>query len=175
MFKATLMGRLLLFFSPLLVSAGATDSEQVLKLFSEAKTEASILQQDASDMNTFALSGVSWQSYAAQLAKVKTHVNKMAGLVEELNNLRIIGSPWQRIAIDRMNPLLKELATNTELTIVKLSDNPSRVHTPPYKEYVATHYELATDLASMIADFVEYGKTKAKFEALTRKLELPEP
>ena len=73
-----------------------------------------------------------------------------------------------------MNPLLKELADNTELTITKLNDNPNRIQMPSYKSYVAAYYDLAADLAGMIGDFVDYGKTKAKFEALTRKLELPE-
>jgi hypothetical protein len=86
-----------------------------------------------------------------------------------------VASPWQQIAIDRIHPLLQELASNTQSTIAKLNENPGRVHLPAYKEYVSAHYDLANDLASMIADFVEYGKTRAKFESLTRKLELPEP
>lgn len=132
------------------------------------------MQKDAAELNTFTQSGVSWQSYADQLGQIKTHVNNVASIVQELSDLRIIASPWQRIAIDRVNPLLKELASNTQSTITKLNNNPGRVHMAPYKEYVAAHYDLATEMASMIGDFVEYGKTKAKFEALTRKLELPE-
>jgi hypothetical protein len=160
--------------APLCLGAHANDSEQVLKVLSDAKAEAAALQQDAAELRAFTQSGISWQSYASNLVQIKTHVNKVSAIVEELNNLRIVAARWQQIAIDRVNPLLKELVANTELTITKLKDNPSRVHMPPYKEYVAAHYELATDLASMIGDFVEYGKTKAKFETLARKLELPE-
>lgn len=160
--------------APLCLSAGVTDSEQVLKILSQAKSEAAALQRDASELNTFAQSGISWQSYADKLAQIKTDVNKVTGIIQELNDLRIIASPWQQIAIDRVNPLLKELAANTQLTITKLNSNPDRIHMAPYKEYVAVHYDLATDLASMIADFVEYGKAKAKFEALARRLEMPE-
>lgn len=165
---------LFLSLTPLLLVARVTDSEQVLKLLSAAKAEALVLQKDAAELNTFAQSGVSWQGYSDQLAQIKTHVNNVASIVEELNDLRIVASPWQQVAIDRVNPLLKELARNTELTITKLNSHPSRVHMTPYKEYVAAHSDLATDLASMIGDFVEYGKTKAKFEALAQKLELPE-
>ena len=160
--------------TPLWLSARVTDSEQVLKLLSDAKVEAAVLQRDTSELNAFTHSGVSWQSYAGQLAQIKTHVNKVAAIIQELNDLRVIASPWQKIAIDRVNPLLKELAANTQLTIAKLSGNPNLVHMAPYNEYVAAHYDLAVDLASMIGDFVEYGKTRAKFEALTRRLEMPE-
>jgi hypothetical protein len=124
-----------------------TDSEQVLKLLSDAKAEAAVLQRDASELNTFAQSGASWQSYAGQLGQIKTHVNKVAAIVQELKDLRIIASPWQQIAIDRVNPLLKELVANTQLTITKLNENPARVHLAPYREYVAAHYDLAADLA----------------------------
>src|SRR5690242_7804063 len=160
--------------TPLCLNARTTDSEQVLTLLSDAKVEAAVLQRDASELKAFTHSAVSWKSYADQLAQIKTHVNKVAAIVEELKDLRIIASPWQKVAIDRVNPLLQELAANTELIITKLSVNPSRVHMAPYKEYVAAHYDLAVDLASMIGELVEYGKTKAKFEALTRKLEMPE-
>jgi hypothetical protein len=174
MLKGTVILPLFLSLIPLPVGASITDSEQVLKLFSDAKTEALVLQKDGAELNTFAQSGVSWQSYADQLAQIKTHVNNVINIVQELNDLRIVASPWQQIAIARVNPLLKELARNTELTITKLNSHPGRVHMTPYKEYVAAHFDLATDLASMVGDFVEYGKTKAKFEGLARKLELPE-
>ena len=116
-------------------------------------------------------SDVSWRSYADKLAQIKA---KVAAIAQELNDLRVIASPWQKIAIDQVKSLLQELAGNTQLAITKLNKNPDRIHMPPCNEYVAAHYNLATDLASMIGDFVEYGKSKAKLEALTWKLELPE-
>jgi len=174
MFKVVAAFPLVVWLAPLWAQGRVTDSEQILKLLSEAKSEAFILRQDAAELKSFTQSGASWQSHADQLSQIKTHVNKIGMIVQELNDLRIVASPWQRVAIDRVNPLLKELADNTELTITRLNDNPNRIQMPPCKGYVAAYYDLAADLAAMIGDFVDYGKTKAKFEALTRKLELPE-
>ena len=87
--------------APLCLSAPVTDSEQVLKLLSDAKAEAAVLQRDASELNTFVQSGTSWQSYAGQLGQIRTHVNKVATIIQELNDLQIIASPWQQIAIAR--------------------------------------------------------------------------
>jgi hypothetical protein len=174
MLKAIAISWVFLSLASLPVGARPTDSEQFLKLLTDAKTEASVLQQDAAGLNAFTHSDVSWQSYADKLTQIKTDVNKVAAIVQELNDLRIIASPWQQIAIDRVKSLLQELARNTQSTITTLNQNPNRVHMAPYTEYVAAHYNLATDLASMIGDFVEYGKSKAKLEALTWKLELPE-
>ena len=88
-----------------------TDSEQVLKLLSEAKAEALNLQQDAFELKSFTQSGASWQSHADQLSQIKTHVNKIGTIVQELNDLRMVASPWQKIAIDRVNPLLRNSQT----------------------------------------------------------------
>lgn len=159
--------------APLL--AQGTDSEFLTKVLSDVKTEAGTLQRDAAQLKAMTQSSVSWQSCADQLYHIKSDVNNVALLVQELNDFRIVAAPWQQIAIDRMNPLLRELAATTQTTINKLNENPTRVHMPAYRDYVSAHYELATDLASTISDFVDYGKTKAKFEALSRKLEMPEP
>jgi hypothetical protein len=152
-----------------------TDSEFLTKVLSDVKYEALMLQRDAAQLKAMTQSTSSWQSSANELEQIKTHVNNAALFVQELNDFRIVAAPWQQIAIDRINPLLQELASNTQSTIAKLNENPARVHLGPYKEYVSAHYDLATDLVSMISDFVEYAKTKAKFERLTRKLEMPEP
>ncbi|HTU45439.1 MAG TPA: hypothetical protein VMF91_10275 [Bryobacteraceae bacterium] len=173
--KLTVSLLLISVFACVPLGAQGTDSEFLTKVLSDVKSESLILQQDAAQLKALTQSTASWQSSANQLEQIKTHLNNVALLVQELNDFRVVAAPWQQIAIDRINPLLRELAGNTQLTIAKLNDNPGSVHLPPYKEYVSAHYELASDLASTISDFVEYARTKAKFEALTRKLELPEP
>ena len=109
MLKAIAISSVFLCLASLPVGARPTDSEQFLKLLSDAKTEASVLQQDAAGLNAFAHSDVSWRSYADKLVQIKTHVNKVAAIAQELNDLRIIASPWQKIAIDRVKSLLQEI------------------------------------------------------------------
>ena len=80
--------------------------------------------------------------------------------------------PWQQAAIKRIEPALKELAANTEATIKHLTENQGKVHFPAFKDYVKANYELATDMETMIRDFVSYGEAKEKFENLGEKLEI---
>src|SRR3954471_3465455 len=141
-----------------------TDSEQVSKLLTDAKSAALLLQRDAEQLSAFTQSSVSWQSYADQLSQIRSHVNNVGSILQQLNDLRVVSSQWQRIAIDRLTPLLNEVARNTQLTISKLNANPNAVHSTSYRKYVSAHQELATDLASMIGSFVDYGKAKEKFE-----------
>jgi len=174
LYAAFFVGALLTTTSALSADSRKTDSEQVSKLLSDAKSEALVLERDAEQLSAFTQSSVSWQSYSDQLNQIRTHVNKVGSIIQQLNDLRVISSQWQKIATDRLTPLLNEMASNTQLTITKLNANPNAVHSASYRKYVSAHQELANDLASMIGSFVDYGKTKEKFEALTRKLELPE-
>jgi hypothetical protein len=171
---AALSVGVLLTTAPLSADSRRTDSEQVSKLLSDAKSEALVLERDAEQLSAFTQSSVSWQSYADQLSQIRTHVNKVGSIIQQLDDLRVISSQWQKIAINRLTPLLNDLAENTQQTIARLNANPGAVHSVSYRKYVSTHQELASDLASMIGSFVDYGKTKEKFDALTRKLELPE-
>ena len=156
--------------SPVLWAARASnDSAEITALLADAKSEAGLLKQDTEDMESFTRSNSSWQSYAITINKVKQHVNELGDLSSKLNNARSGGSPWQQDAIDRINPLLKELATNVEATINQLNQHQSLVHSSHYKEYVQATHEQATNVASLISDYVEYGKSKDKMEALAKE------
>jgi hypothetical protein len=152
----------------------AQDSEQIAELFQQAKESSAQLTRDSEELVTFQKSRLSWESHAQQVDAIKEHVNNIGKLEEKLRNARESGSAWQQEAIDRVNPLLKEIADNLENTIEHLNNNRSALFAPPYPEYVQTNADLATELHSMIADFVDYGKSKQKFQELQQKLELAE-
>ncbi len=163
-----------LLISPAINAVGAStaDSAEVSQLLSEAKSHAVELNHDASEMESFTRSNLSWESHAGQIEKIKRHTNDLGQVVQKLNDARETASRWQQEAIDRVNPVLKELASNIESTIEHLRQNQSRLHTPVYKDYVRANYDLATEAAAIVGDFVEYGKTKAKFEKLGQSLEV---
>lgn len=173
---ALLLAILVISASQILMAADepAQDSEQVAELFQQAKQSSAQLATDSEELVTFQKSHVNWESHANQLNTIKEHVNKIGKLEQELRDARESGSPWQQEAIDRVNPLLQELASNLETTINHLNNNRSALFAPPYPDYVQTNSDLATELHSMISDFVDYGKTKQKFQELQQKLEVAE-
>ena len=88
--------------------------------------------------------------------------------VDQLDKARSMGSDWQQSAIDRIKPLLKELTA----TIIAVSDT---MLTHPfdkteYNEYLEANYDYATQLAALISDTVDYGKTKARMEKAAARL-----
>lgn len=158
----------------LLVAGPATgDSGEVTGLLSDVKTEATQLKYDTEDMRSFARSQLSWQSHASKLTQIKEHVNAAGQLLTKLHEAKASASPWQQQAIDRVTPLLQELAANTSTMIAHLNKNQNRIHTPPYTEYVAANAETANDLSDLISDYVEYGNVKNRTEELEQKLEVP--
>jgi hypothetical protein len=152
------------------------DSEQVSNLLSDVKTQAVKLSADASTMESYTRSGASWESHSAAVNQMKEHINEAGRQLTKLQEVRESASPWQKTAINRIYPLLKELADNTTNVIQYIKDNPKRLMSPGYKEYIEANADTSSRLASLIGDFQDYGNTKQRLEALASKLELePEP
>jgi len=154
-------------------AADNPDSEQVSTLLSEAKTMAFQLKEDAATMETFTRSKASWQSHAAAIAQIKEHFNALSAQVTKLKAAKATASPWQKTAIDRIDPFLNEMSGYTEAVIEQLNKHPERLNTPEYKDYLEANADYSGDMAAMIADFVDYGRTKDRLQQLTDKLEVP--
>lgn len=147
------------------------ESEQVSALFREAKREAVQLRDDAAEMKSF-VGTAHWRTHADKIAQIKEHVNAVGRLIADLKAKEDECEPSQKIAIERVTPLLRELADNVTGTINHLSQNQSRVGMPPFRDYVNANYELANDIAGLITDFVDYENHKQNAESLEQKLKL---
>ena len=42
-----------------------------------------------------------------------------------------------------------------------------------YKDYIKVNADLAAELAALVGNFVDYGKTRQQLDQLTNKLDLP--
>lgn len=157
------------------VRRSQADSKQVTDLLDQAKTQAAQLKSDAVDMQSFPQSNLSWETHADKIMAIKQDVNNVGQTMAKLNAAESEASSWQKTAIDRVNPLLKELADNTTAIIDHLNREHGRLlNTPEHKDLLNDNADLATDLSAMIADFVDYGRTRAKYFELRHKLELSE-
>src|ERR1700744_4678544 len=101
-------------------------SSAVSDLFSRAKAQAGQLKLDANDMETFIRTKVNWESHAGKITDIKDHVNKLGDTVDKLNQMRDAASASQKMAIDRINPLLQQLAGNATAMIDHLNNERGR-------------------------------------------------
>ncbi len=152
-------------------AADPADSEQVSKMLSEAKSMAYQLKEDASQMEGFTRMAVSWQSHAAAIAQIREHVNALGKQAQKLKDAKATASPWQKTAIDRMEPYLDELGGYVSAAIEHVNDKKHNLI--EYNDYLEANADYTSDLANMIANFVDYGRAKQRMERLSSKLEIP--
>jgi len=160
---------------PSALKAADDDSGTVFKLLSEARTQAFQLSTDAAEMESFTMyypQSLAPETHLAALGRIKEDVNVMGRQLTKLEQARATALPWQKVAIDRITPLLRELAGNTTAAIEHLNKNPKDVAADNYEDYLEANADSASYLSSLIADFVDYGKTKARLERLTNRLEV---
>jgi hypothetical protein len=154
-------------------AAPPEDNKEVSQLLEDIKGQAADLQRDSDELESFTRSDMSWQSHAEELDRIKERINAIGKTISKLQSLRSGASPWQREAIDRIMPVAKKLASNTTAAIEHLNKNPLRINEPQYQQYLKSNAEAASNLAALVKDFVEYGKTRTTLEAYERKLEVP--
>jgi hypothetical protein len=150
----------------------AGSSKEIHELLTQVKAEAKALEHDAELVAQWARSKqMSPQSHAVQLNEMKDHVNQAGKLLENMTKAREGASAWQQAAIDRIYPLLKELADNTEATINHFNDNKSQIQSSGYQDYTKASYDLAEELAALIGDYVDYGDHEAEYHRLQDKMQ----
>ena len=106
-----------------LLPAQNTENPEVAQLLLDCRDHAIQLSRDADELESLTRSNASWQSHAVKLEEMKDDVNAMGRLAPKLLESRDSASPWQQQAIDRMMPLLNELAANTNAAIQHLSQS----------------------------------------------------
>jgi len=161
----------LLSLAPTLASARVIrDSPEFSGYLAQAKAEAVQVQRAAEEMYTFKYSNVSWQTQAAKLQEIKTHLNKLGEFVVSMNNVEE-PSPWQQVAIDDITPMVQELTGNVTMAIYHLDASRQDYAFSSFPEYVEANAELATNTADMISDYVAYGEAKQKAKETSDELQ----
>ena len=144
-------------------NAAAADLTQ---LFQDARTQAAQLRRDAVQMESFTRSKLAWRSYADQVETIKAHVNKTGDIVSQIQAARGGAGKRQQEAIDRMVPLLQELASNTTAIIDHLNQTPKHLTDPTYQQYLSANAELATALSQEVSDAVASDNAERKIQKL---------
>jgi hypothetical protein len=158
--------------TPAVVRAQQDDGERVMKLLTDAKAEAVQLRNDSDELSAIARSSKAWQTYSEKIDMIKGHVNATGKLLTEMREAEAVADSWQKAAMGQIEPLLQELAGNTDRTIKYLNENQSRVHMPEMKDLTKANLILARDLEGLIRDYVDYGNAKQTYERMAGKLKV---
>lgn len=157
-----------------LKAADKSASAAVSKLLLEAKKQASVISADATLLRSYTKqSDLDWSTHGKQITRMKIHINAAAKTVTALDGMKSQAAPWQAVAIGRILPYMREMAEDTTNAIEYLNKNQSRLSGQEYKDYVEANSDMSRELATLIAQFVDYGQSKGNYEKLQQKLELP--
>jgi hypothetical protein len=154
-------------------AADVPDSGQVTRLLVETKAMAVQLSEDAAVMESFSRMNVSLETHAVAINQIREHVTALERQQAKLEEAKVGAAPWQAIAINRISPFLDELEGYTDAVIEHVNARPKVLTTAEYNDFLAANADYSSDLATMIGDFVRFGRTKERLERLTRKLEVP--
>jgi hypothetical protein len=147
------------------------ENQGVRDLLSLAAQQSASLDYDADQMQSLLHSDAAWQTHATLLESVKVHVNQLSLTVAKLQAERSEASTWQQKGIDRVVPLLRELAENTTAAINHINKNQGRPVSGYYSEYLDENAETAHDLNRIISATIEYGHLRNKLEKLEEQIQ----
>lgn len=154
--------------SPSLNAADGPDA--IMKLLGEAQAQSSQLSLDwKSDAKE---PGMNWASDAAGVKLMKDDVTTVIHTVGALNETRGHASPAQLAAMDRIVPVVQEIAENTTQAIGFLATNQTRLTNRQYKDYVEQSCDTSNRLAALVSQLVDYERHKASLDLAKRNLEL---
>ena len=148
-------------------NAAAADVDQLLR---QASAQAFQLRRDSATLESFTRSRVSWQSHAAQVNTIRTHVNQLGQTLSQLEAARDSAGKSQQTAIDRIRPVLEELASNTTAIIDHLNQNPRRLFEPAYRDFLRANDALAANLNQQTSDIVAFSQAERRFQEAQAKV-----
>ena len=122
--------------------AGQTiDSARISKLFDQARMHAAQVNDDADLLDSYARAGFSWQMHAKCLQDIKLHTTDLVKDFNQLKAIREKGTPRQREAIDRLEPLLQKMTIELMATTEQLNQHQVRVNMPSFRNRVHGDWE----------------------------------
>ena len=159
---------------PPVAPAQNADSKAINDLLKQVEAHAMLASDDSETLESYTRSHtMSSESHASRLRLIADHANNLIQDFDKLSAMRAEGSPWQQEAIDRVDPLLKEMADHLNTTIAHFKENKHRVNMPTFHDYVKANREYMGRTSELISSFVNYGETRAKANGLEAALDLP--
>lgn len=154
---------------------GAPDTPQVAQILSDADNQASMLKSDLGTIAFFGLSANGWQNHSPIVASYRGHIATLRTTAERLAAGRQAASPWQRISIDRIIPVIRDLTAAAEALFAAIDKNPNALSGSDYQQYVKLNGDLADEFSSLISTWVSYAKTSDELSAVASKIGAPPP
>jgi hypothetical protein len=122
-------------------AAPPSDSNSIPKVLEQVKQHAAEARDDAAALDSYRYLRLDRRSYAERLNMIREHANDLFQDYYQLQRLRDRGTPAQREAIDKLDPLVREMATELTNNIQLLNDHQHQVNMPRFGNQVHVNWE----------------------------------
>lgn len=148
------------------------EQEEINQLLQNISGNAAIAGKHAGQLESFTRVGsrLHQETHAAELMGAKHAVNAMGSDLRRLQELRPGALPWQQAVIERIEPVMVDMAGHATSAIEQLGGG--RVpHPAGYRESVLNMYAAAGQVRNIISVNLDYAEAREKLNRLDPSVE----
>lgn len=139
------------------------------KLLKDVQFTATLLNRDATILQSFSRNALSRESHVSQITTVKHHINTMGEQLKQLQAIRHLATPWQQRAIDSVAEPAVKIAAHTQAAIEHLNDRQNTLWHPVYAEHLRGIYDRSDQVKDAVNLHLETADAQDKLERLQER------
>lgn len=142
-------------------------------LLEQVRSSAFKLDRQAETLETFGRNNqISRESHGNQLNQIREQINTLGGHLARLQEIKHVTAPWQRMAIERVQPAAVQLAVRTEAAIQHLNENGTYLFAPAYQDHLVAIRDQSAVVKNHVDTALAYADAQQRLNQLQDKLEL---
>lgn len=136
-------------------------------MLEEMRTLASTTADEADRLRMYGANyALSSDAHLSPLWTMKSDINTMGKEIATLEAERDSLQPWEQQALDKVVPLLKEAASNTEEAIQFFNNNHNFLWSPEYRGYAEKVKQDSAQISKTLKNYLRYEKVQNQEEQL---------
>lgn len=146
-------------------------AEKAKGMLQDMETQAVQTEKDADQLKSYILdANVDWETHLGELIALKSEINRMGKELAGLQNERESLPTWEQHALDKVQPLLKDSAMNTNQAIGYFNENKGHLWAPEYRDETNHIFDDSEQISKILHDYLKLAKARHQEEELRNSL-----
>ena len=113
---------------------------------------------------------LSWETHSGYLNSLRDDINRMGRDLRSLDDRFDSLVPWQKQAVNKVEPMLKDAAANTGHAIDFLNEHRYELWSGDYHGYITSLFDESRQIADTLKDYLKYAKAHNQEQQLKETL-----
>ena len=114
---------------------------------------------------------LSWQTHSTYLNALRDDINRMGRDLRSLDDRFDSLAPWQKKAVNKVEPMLKDAAANTDHAVDFFNEHRNELWSEDYRGYITSLFDESRQIADTLKDYLKYAKAHNQEQQLKEILE----